>query len=57
MDWMSLELWDFSLGDLVKDILKAITDGALGAVTISIPSSPLPQHVCPELVALIIINY
>lgn len=28
MHWMTLELWDFSFGDLVKDILKAITGGA-----------------------------
>lgn len=48
MDCMSLELWDFSWGDLVKDILKAITDGALLAVTISI--CPLLQRAHLELV-------
>lgn len=45
MDWMSFELLEFSLDELVKDILKAIMNGALRAVIISILSSPLLQHV------------
>lgn len=36
MDWMFFELWDFSLGDLVKDIFKVITDGVFGVVIILI---------------------
>lgn len=47
---MSLELLEFSLDDLVKDILKAIMNGALRAVIISILSSPLLQNVLLEVV-------
>lgn len=50
MDSVSLELLDFSLDDLVKDILKAIKNGALRAVIISILPYPLLLHALLEAV-------